>query len=326
MSQQPRLLFGASPAMAELQYRAARFAGTSDPILILGERGTGKTRLAYELHKLSGRQDVGTFKEQSVPALIKGLELTSLIGHARGAFTGANEDRAGLLEAAHRGTLFLDEVGLATPEVQQMLLHVMEGRPFRRAGDLRERVVDVRFILATNENLEQRVDEGLFRGDLRDRIGAMTLRLPSLAERHDEILPLARQFLAEVSREWRLSRPPTLSGQVEDLFLASTWPGNIRQLKMICRSAAALATPRDEIRLEDLDLDFVACLGKIARTRHDQATSRRSRARRAVEEAKGNKSEAARQLGISRTALYNMLGEADSIFLGEHDGTFAGEV
>ncbi|MGH7525118.1 MAG: sigma 54-interacting transcriptional regulator [Gemmatimonadales bacterium] len=302
MPQQLAPLFGASVAVTKVLNQSARFAGSRDPILILGERGTGKSALARHIHVLSRRP--GAFVEESAAAIPKDMEAVHLTGHARGAFTGAHDDRKGLLEAAHQGTFFLDEVGLASEGLQQTLLRLIENPSLRRLGELRERTVDVRLIAATNEDLEKRIAQGSFRADLWDRLGCMVLRLPRLVDRKDEILPLAVHFLTEAARERGLSTPPALSPRVQDFFVAAQWPGNIRELRSVCRTALLLAHPRDRIDLDDLPLEFVAPLGDIGRARRIQATDKQRRLQEALEQADGNKAKAAtrHQPGNSSTA------------------------
>lgn len=229
MRQRPRLLFGTSAVVSKVLDQCARFARTRDPIVLVGERGTGKTALAAHIHELSQRP--GEFVEESAAGLPRDMEVARLAGHVRGAFTDAREDRPGLLEVAHGGTFFLDEVQLASAQLQGVLLRLLEKSCIRRLGDVRERPVDVRLIAASNEDLAALVAQSRFRADLLDRFGCMVVRLPALAERRDEIIPLAECFLAEAAREHALDSQPTMSVPLQDLLLASPWPGNIRQLR-----------------------------------------------------------------------------------------------
>jgi DNA-binding NtrC family response regulator len=276
----------------------------SDPHL--GRAGTGKSALAQHIHSLSGR--TGPFVEESAPAIPRDMEAAHLTGHARGAFTGAHEDRKGLLEAAHLGTFFLDEIGLASAQLQQVLLRLTERRPQRRLGELRERPVDVRLIAATNEDLAANVKAGSFRADLLDRFGHMIVRMPNLADREDEILPLANHFLAEAATERQLLEPPILSQAVQDFFMASKWPGHVRELRAVCRASLVMALPECRIEMQHLPPEFVAPLGDIGRTRYSRAISEPVLSlQQALEKAGGNKSKAARLLGISRQQLYRLL-------------------
>jgi two-component system response regulator HydG len=303
-----RLSFGASAGIARALDRSARYARTRDPIVILGERGTGKTALAQHIHALSGR--TGAFIGESAPAIPKDMETAHLTGHARGAFTGAYQDRCGLLEGSHQGTFFLDEVGLASNQVQRVLLRLLESPSIRRLGETRERTVDVRLIVATNEELGALVSRGEFRADLFDRLGSMMIRLPPLQDRQDEILPLAARFLADAGEEMGLETAPSLAPEVQAFFLTARWLGNIRQLRSVCRAALAMAYPRTEVEMQDLPPEFVASLGDVGRARCTRAADNQERLREALAQANGSKTKAARLLGISRQTLYRLLNAA----------------
>ena len=334
MHRQPRLLFGTSASVAQVLDQCVRFARTSDPIVLLGERGTGKTALAEHIHGLSGRR--GPFVEESAAGLPRDLELARLTGHVRGAFTDAREDRAGLLESANHGTFFLDEIHLASAQLQGILLRLLERSTVRRLGDVRERPVDLRLIVAGNEDLHALAGTGQFRADLLDRFGCMVVRLPPLSARREEILPLAERFLAEAAGEMGLAACPSMSGPMRGLLLSAAWPGNIRQLRAVCRTAVALAAPSTLLGAEHLPLDFVAPLGDTGRVRYaralhpefqprdgtsptatgaaDPSTRRQTRRRalavriqEALTQTGGNRAAAARLLQISRTQLYRHL-------------------
>jgi two-component system response regulator HydG len=305
MHRQPRLLFGTSAGITKVVDQCARFARTRDPMVLVGQRGTGKTALAEHIHELSRRP--GEFVEESAAGLPRDMEVARLAGHVKGAFTDAREDRPGLLEVAHGGTFFLDEVQLASAQLQGVLLRLLERSCIRRLGDVRERPVDVRLIAASNEDLNALVAEGRFRADLLDRFGCMTVRMPPLAERRDEIIPLAERFLAEAASEHALDSQTTMSVAMQDLLLASPWPGNIRQLRSVCRTALALAAPRGHLGVEDLPLDFVAPLGDLGRVRYSWAAEREQRLGEALERTHGNKAKAARLLGVSRQTLYRWM-------------------
>lgn len=311
MTQQLRLVFGTSRAIQQVVADCMRYAGVGYPLLILGARGTGKSVVARHIHVLSQRS--GDFIKESGAAIPEHLEVSHLAGHARGAFTGADSDRVGLLESAHRGTFFLDELALASAKVQQILLHLLDDGVIRRVGEVRARLVDVRFIAATNADLEDMVEAGLFRRDLRDRFGFLVLKLPSLAERQDEILALADVFLQLEAAELGLQARPVLSQQVRDCFLAAAWKGNIRELEAVCRYAVLHAAPGQPIEIDDLPPDFIATLGDVLRIRHDQSAAERAQV--ALARAGGNKAKAARLLGVSRQHFYRLLAGVSALLL-----------
>lgn len=308
----PALYFGSSAGVRALLDAAQRYAPTKHPILILGDRGVGKTALARRIHELSGRP--GPFVHQPVAWIPPNLEGPHLVGHARGAFTNAYETRPGQIESAHCGTLFLDELGLASPVVQQLLLQVLEQGSIRRVGEARDRPVDVRIIAATNADLEQLVAAERFRADLLDRFGYLILRVPGLADREDEILPLARAIVEREAAACGRAMPPALSTAVEECLLSAPWRGNIRELQAICRYAVLNAPPDGPIEMCDLPPEFIASLGSIGR-RKGGPDGRAERARAAVARAGGDKAKAARLLGCSRQQLYRMLGVAGSALL-----------
>lgn len=302
MSQRSLLLATRSRAFRAALHACERFATIDEPIVLLGERGTGKTRLARYIHERSGR--AGGFVYEAVTNIPVQLEDDSLSGHNRGAFTGAHVARMGFVESARNGTLFLDEIGDASPKLQAALLKFLDGSPIRRLGDLRETPVGCRFILATNKDLKALVIDGSFRQDLLDRFGYFRITVPPLRERREDILPLAAHFLAQMKPADR-HEPLALSRAVEQLFTEAPWHGNVRELESVCRFAAVIAHQRPCIELDHLPPDFVAGLGATVRSRYDHRENRR--AHRAVEAAGGNKSAASRSLGISRTQIYRLL-------------------
>ena len=195
MSAATPLVFGDSRATCALLDEARRLARVPDPLLILGEAGTGKTALARYVHELSGR--TGPFVSESVAGIPRYLETATLRGHAKGAFTGALTDRIGLLEGANGGTLFLDEIADASRPLQHLLLRTVESATTRRVGEPRERPLDVRIIAATNADLARLAARGRFRRDLLQRFGYFVLRVPKLSERREDILPLAERFISD---------------------------------------------------------------------------------------------------------------------------------
>lgn len=311
MHEPAKLLFGGSPSVSALLSDAVLYARTNYPILILGEPGVGKTAIAELLHKQSGRP--GKFVKQGAAWIPDHLEVSELAGHVKGAFTGAYEDRVGLIESAHRGTFFMDELGLASPRVQQLLLQLLDHRVVQRVGEVRERPVDVRFVAATNADLDEMVASGAFRADLRDRFGYLVLRVPRLADRRDEIPTLAQSFIEREARSLQLETLPRLSESVREYLLAAPWRGNIRELEAVCRYAVLHAPPDGLIELCDLPNDFVAGLGDVGRARHE--AGQLARARAALARTNGDKTKAANLLGWSRRKLYRVLDAAVSVLI-----------
>ncbi len=227
-------------AMRELHRMLARVATSNIPVLLLGEMGTGKEVFASQLHKLSPRA-AGPFRAINCAALSDTLVESELFGYMKGAFTGANADKEGLLESAARGTVFLDEVGELPLALQAKLLRVLEERKVRRMGANEERPIDVRFVAATNRDLERAVEEGRFRGDLFFRLNGFTFDIPPLRERGGEVVPLARRFLAMAALEEQRAAVPELSPSTLALLQQYPWPGNVRELRNEMKRAVVLA-------------------------------------------------------------------------------------
>ena len=224
-----------SPVMRRLLDLVERIAPSSLPVLLLGDTGTGKEVLARALHEASGRS--GPFIAFNCAAVPAALAESEFFGHVRGSFTGAYADKAGVLEEAHNGTLFLDEIADLDPLIQAKLLRVLEDRLVRRVGDKKVIRVDFRLITATNKNLLDEVHAGRFRDDLYHRMAGITLILPPLRERPDDILPLVDLFLKQDTD----NRPlPGLSEQAIKFMLSYPWPGNVRELRQTVKRAVIL--------------------------------------------------------------------------------------
>ena len=236
-----------SASMRSVMEVVARAASHDVPVLLRGESGTGKSVLARALHQMSPRRD-RPFGVVNCPALTEELLASEMFGHAKGAFTGAVRDRAGRVEAAEGGTLFLDEVGEIPPSMQAKLLRFLQDKQFERVGETRTRVSDVRIVAATNRDLDAAVSQGQFREDLLFRLNVIEATVPPLRDRRDEILLLARRFLAFFSRAARRA-PPELSPEAERALLEYPWPGNVRELRNAIERAVIL-TPGERLARE----------------------------------------------------------------------------
>ena len=233
-------LIGTSPVMGLLRRFVDRAASVAAPVLLLGETGTGKSLLARAIHGASNRGG-GPFVALNRAAVPEALFESELFGHRRGAFTGAHEDRVGLVETAHRGTVLLDEVGDLPPALQAKLLTVLEEGEVRPVGARRAVQVDVRVVSATSCELECEMEEGVFRRDLFHRLAVLAMRLPPLRERRGDIPLLADHFLRAASVRYHLARPPLDSSAVQ-LLAAQPWPGNVRELAHAVEAALILGT------------------------------------------------------------------------------------
>ncbi len=233
------VFLGGSAVMRRLERDAQMALEAASPVLLLGETGAGKGVLARWLHR-HGRRAAEPFVDLNCAGLSRELLESELFGHEKGAFTGAVAAKPGLLEAAHRGSLFLDEIGDMDLAIQARLLKVLEEQRFRRVGDVRERRVDLRLISATHHDVPTLVREGRFRDDLYYRIGAILLRVPPLRERTEDIVPIAHVLLNRLAAD--LGRPGVgLSGSAAELLVAHDWPGNIRELRNVLERAILLA-------------------------------------------------------------------------------------
>ena len=232
----PREALGQSEAFLDFQERLARVAPIDRPVLLLGERGTGKELAATRLHFLSHRWQ-GPLITLNCASLAPALVEAELFGHERGAFTGADKRRTGRFEAANNGTLFLDEIGAIPIETQEKILRVVEYGRFERVGSSSPIEVNARIISATNANLAQRCETGRFKPDLLDRLSFEVLFLPPLRNRSGDILLLADHFAREMARELGRTEPPRLSKEAAALLEAHPWRGNIRELKNVVERA-----------------------------------------------------------------------------------------
>jgi len=232
---------GNSECFLEFQERLSRVAPVERPVLLIGERGTGKELAAHRLHFLSRRWE-GPFVTLNCNTLSPTLIESELFGHERGAFTGAEKSRVGRFEAAHTGTLFLDEVGTIPIEVQEKILRVVEYSSFERVGGSQPTEVDVRIVCATNVNLVAMAERGEFKRDLLDRLSFEVLFLPPLRNRHGDILLLARHFAVRMAYELGISEDISFSDEAEAALESYLWRGNVRELKNVVERAVYKAT------------------------------------------------------------------------------------
>jgi transcriptional regulator with PAS, ATPase and Fis domain len=297
-------MIGDSAPIREVISRIALVGRRDVPVCILGESGTGKELAARAIHASSPRRGK-TFTAVNCAALPENLIESELFGNVRAAFTGADRDRVGLIETTDGGTLFLDEIGEMPLAAQAKLLRFLQDGEFRRVGEATNRSSDVRIVTATNRKLDDAVEEGRFREDLYYRVRGVEVSLPPVRERGDDILLLARAFLA-TEREKHRGGPSLLSQEVESLFLAYPWPGNVRELQNTIRGAHAMAGEAKEIALEHLPERLrTASVPRAASGSYQDAVIRfkRDLIENALVQSKGNQNRAASILKISRQAL-----------------------
>lgn len=308
-----RALLGDAPAMRAVKQRLVRAALGDATVLLTGETGTGKSLVAREIHALSPR-GAAPFVTVQCAALPETLLESELFGYEKGAFTGAACAKPGRVELAEGGTIFLDEVGEMPLSMQGRLLRLLQDREYERLGDPRPRVANVRFIAATNRDLERMVAEGDFRADLYYRLGVVPIRMPSLAERAEDVPLLARHFVKVYGA--RNGRPQAqFSTAALERLATAPWPGNVRQLQNLVERLVVMADADllEAAQVED-ELDRAAPRrGRDADAEEGLLGRRRSAEREAVAEALrragNNRTLAARLLGVSRRTLYNKLAE-----------------
>ncbi len=299
----PEHLVFESPLMKGLLGDVDRVAGTDVSVLFTGESGTGKEVLAQLLHDWGARASQ-PMVPVSVATLAESLVESELFGARKGAYTGADRDRIGLIERADGGTLFLDEIGEMPAPVQPKLLRVLETGRLARVGDDVERESDFRLVSATNRDLEEEIAAGRFRLDLYYRIAVVTIEVPPLRERPEDLLPLAHQILRSTTPE-----PKSLSPATQALLFGHTWPGNVRELRNAMQRAAILA-PGDRILPEHLPPSLRRAEPEAGEAGGSTLEEIECRAiLEALERCEGNRTRAARELGISRRKLLYRLKE-----------------
>ena len=299
-----RHIEGNSEASRQLYSYVSLVAPTPMSVLILGASGTGKEYVARRIHEQSQRAGK-PFVALDCGAIPRDVAASEFFGHKKGAFTGADADKCGAFEAANGGTLFLDEVGNLSYEVQVQLLRALQERRVRPLGGIEERPIDIRLVAATNENLEQAVAEGRFREDLYHRLSEFTIYMPQLSERGTDLCLFADLFVRLANED--LSRNVEgFEARAAEMLASHTWPGNLRELNNVVKRAVLVARG-PYITQEELSAAMGPVRQEPITALHD-ADAERQRILNALQQCGGNKSKAARMLGIDRKTLYNKLG------------------
>ncbi len=309
-------IIGESRAIRELIQRLKMIAPSDIPVLITGESGTGKELVAQALHNHSKRKN-GRFVPLNCAGLSESILEDELFGHVRGAYTGADKDRQGRFEYADKGTLFLDEVGDMPAAMQAKLLRVLESGEVVRLGDNGARHVNVRVVSATNHDLKKLSDEGDFRSDLYYRLAGVTLHLPPLRERPEDVPLLVRHYGAQYAKAMDKAAPE-VADDAAMMLMQFNWPGNIRQLKSVVQNAVILLDGSKKIEPRHLPPEVreaggPATAGDAPRTENRGVASmdqlEKNAVRNALAAAQGNREKAAKMLGIGERSLYRKLKE-----------------
>jgi two-component system response regulator AtoC len=302
---------GKSKEMEKVRNLISMVAGSNIPALILGETGTGKELVARAIHDLSPRAD-SPFVVVNSSILQETMLESELFGYKRGAFTGADTDKMGLIEIADHGTFFIDEVGEMGLAIQAKLLRVLETGVFRKLGDTKETKVDVRFIFATNRDLKEATEQNKFRKDLFFRISTFIISLPALREKREDIPLLTSYFLDKFSRG---GKKKWFSREAGETVMTYDWPGNVRELSNVIERAIIVSGDRDEILAHDLSEGILNPVSSMKEPGEAQPLGRilslvemeAEYIRAVLHSVGGNKSRAARLLGISRKNLYDKI-------------------
>jgi transcriptional regulator with PAS, ATPase and Fis domain len=305
--EEPLGIVAKSPAMRQVVDLARRIAKVDSTVLITGESGAGKERIARLVHDESTRA-AGPFIAVNCGAITETLLESELFGHVRGAFTGATHDRPGLFEAANRGTLLLDEIGEVSPGMQVKLLRALQEREIRRVGENKSRKFDVRVLAATNRDLYQAVESGAFRQDLYYRLKVVELHVPPLRDRRDDVLPLARVLLAHASLQMK-RKISGLAPAAAVQLLRCEWPGNVRELENAMERAVALARG-SRVEFEDLPEEVCQAIPRPVATRGSVRPLEEVEKEyivAALEQNGGNQTQTAEQLQIGSATLYRKL-------------------
>jgi len=300
-------MVGVSTTMRRVFNLISNVAESDAPALIIGESGTGKELVARAIHEKSVRKEK-PYVQINCAALNESVLESELFGHVKGAFTGAYQNREGRFEAANGGDIFLDEIGDLPQSIQVKLLRVLEEKVIERVGDNRSIPVDVRIITATNRNLKKLVESGAFRADFYYRINVLPIEIPPLRDRTEDIPVLAEMFFNHV--QLKSNKPVKgISPEAMDALARYSWPGNVRELKSAFEYAF-VACMEDSIKVEHLPPDVTQVKGgpqTVKATALSLDERKRLELLAALEKAKGNKSEAARILGVSRVTVWNQM-------------------
>lgn len=295
---------GQSQAARQLYEHVRLVAPTDMSVLVTGASGTGKEYIARRIHEQSNRSKA-PFVAVDCGAIPKELAASEFFGHVKGSFTGAIENKTGAFVAAQGGTIFLDEIGNLTYEVQVQLLRALQERKVKPTGSNQEIAINVRLISATNENLRQAIEKGDFREDLYHRINEFTIRIPDLKERKEDLLLFANHFLDLANSELQKDIIG-FDNDTMQLFQSYSWPGNLRQMKNVIKYATLLATGR-YITRKELPEELTENLSSHTNIQLKNVEHERDLIRKALQECGNNKTRAAQLLGIDRKTLYNKL-------------------
>lgn len=298
-------LVGCSSSIKRIRFLIDKVAPTSVPVLITGESGAGKDVVARSVHLASTRANK-PLVVKNCATLQRELSRSELFGHTRGSFTGATENREGLMTFAHTGTLFLDEIGELPIEVQASLLRVLEAHTYRRVGEKEERTVDIRFLFATNRNLAIEVEEGRFHEALFHRINVFNIHIPQLKDRREDVPLLVEFFLGKLSEQMG-QRPYTVSERAMQCLLAYDWPGNVRELRNVLERSIILSENGTITRkcfpqeiADQSAADQEAGVLSLERMEREHIS-------KALEFYNGNRQKTAQALGIGRKTLYRKI-------------------
>lgn len=295
---------GQSQAARQLYEHVRLVAPTDMSVLVTGASGTGKEYIARRIHEQSNRSKA-PFVAVDCGAIPKELAASEFFGHVKGSFTGAIENKTGAFVAAQGGTIFLDEIGNLTYEVQVQLLRALQERKVKPIGSNQEIAINVRLISATNENLRQAIEKGDFREDLYHRINEFTIRIPDLKERKEDLLLFANHFLDLANSELQKDIIG-FDNDTMQLFQSYSWPGNLRQMKNVIKYATLLVTGR-YITRKELPEELTENLPSHTNIQLKNVEHERDLIRKALQECGNNKTRAAQLLGIDRKTLYNKL-------------------